>query len=75
MWPECQKRDVILMEDNAPSHSAVYTARERKKHNIEKLDRPANSPDFNPIYRIWALMKKKILRRGGVVRITTVLAM
>ena len=75
MWPECQKRDVILMEDNAPSHSAVYTAREREKHNIEKLDWPANSPDFNPIERIWALMKKRILRRRGVERITTVSAM
>ena len=72
MWPECQKRNLILMEDNAPSHSAVYTMREREKQGVEKLDWPPNSPDFNPIERIWALMKQRILRRRGVEKITTV---
>ena len=75
MWPEWQKRDVILMANNAPSHSAVYTGREREKHNIEKLYWPANSPDFKPMERIRALMKKRILCRRGVERITTVSAM
>ena len=75
MWPECTKRQVTLMEDNAPPHKSFYTNKEREKHKVEKLDWPSNSPDFNPIEHIWALMKKRILKRRGGDRITTVARM
>ena len=77
LWPECHRQlalnpDFILMEDNAPCHAAHYTTTERRKEGIAKVDWPPNSPDFNPIERIWTLMKRCILRRRGSERITTV---
>ena len=59
------------MEDNAPSHAAFYTNREHEKHEIEKLDWPANSLDFNPIEQMLALMKKRILQKRETEKITT----
>ena len=75
MWPECHERQVTLMEDNAPAHKSFYTNSEREKQGIKKLDWPSNSPDFNPIEHIWALMKKRILKRRGEERITTITRM
>ena len=80
LWPECRKRltrnpNFILMEDNAPCHNAYYTTKEREKEEISKVDWPPNSPDFNPIEHIWTLLKRRILRRRGSERITTVGAM
>lgn len=49
-----------------------FTNNARIKAGIRKVDWPPNSPDFNPIERIWAIMKKRILRRRGTERITTV---
>ena len=72
MWPACKERQITLMEDNAPAHKSFYTNKEREKFEVEKLDWPSNSPDFNPIEHIWALMKKRILTRRGEERITTV---
>jgi hypothetical protein len=59
------------MEDNAPAHKSSYTIAERLKETIPKVVWPANSPDFNPIERIWTLMKRRIRRRRGQERITT----
>lgn len=79
-WPEChchlaQDPQFILMEDNAPCHKAFYTTREREKEGILKVDWPPNSPDFNPIEHIWTLLKRRILRRRGSERITSITAM
>ena len=80
LWPECHNQlmrnpNFILMEDNAPCHNAYYTTREREKEKVEKVDWPPNSPDFNPIEHIWTLLKRRILRRRGTERITSVGAM
>jgi transposase len=77
LWPECQRLaaenpDFILMEDGAVSHGSGYTNQKRVKEGVRKMDWPPNSPDFNPIERIWALMKKRIQTRRGSERITTV---
>ena len=66
---------IFLLMDNAPCHKAFYTTQEREKEGISKVDWPPNSPDFNPIEHIWTLLKRRILRRRGSERITTVSAM
>ena len=76
LYPECKKRmelnpDFILMEDNAASHDSCWTNAQRADEGIPKVDWPPNSPDFNPIERIWALLKRRIQRRRGSERITT----
>ncbi|RPB02245.1 transposable element Tcb1 transposase [Choiromyces venosus 120613-1] len=53
------------MEDNAPAHDAGFTNWEREKQGVPKVDWPPNSPDFNPIKRIWWLMKHQISRLQG----------
>jgi len=40
-------------------------------HRIQKVKWPANSPDFNPIEWLWALMKRSILRRRDLERAIT----
>ena len=80
MWPECLWRwqhnpDFVLMEDGAPCHSAHYTSQEREKQGIPKLDWVSNSPDFNPIERIWTILKRRILWRHASERITTITGM
>lgn len=77
LWPECRRQleqnpNFVLMEDSAPAHDSDYTNGEREKEGISKVDWPPNSPDFNPIEHIWTLMKKRILRRRGSEKITSV---
>jgi hypothetical protein len=77
MWPECHRQlqqnpDFVLMEDGASPHTASYTSREREKQGVPKLDWVSNSPDFNPIERIWTLLKRRIQRRRASERVTTV---
>ena len=80
LWPFCQDRllvnpQFVLMEDNAPAHASNYINEERLKYGIVKVDWPPNSPDLNPIERIWTLIKSRIQKRRGEERITTVGAM
>ena len=77
LWPECKRRlaldpNFILMEDGTASHQSGYTICEREKEEIAKAPWPPNSPDFNPIERIWCLMKRRIQSRRGSEHITTV---
>ena len=77
LWPECKRRladnpSFILVEDNAACHDSDWTNQEREAEGISKVDWPPNSPDFNPIEKIWTLMKRQIQRRRGLERITTV---
>jgi transposase len=77
LWPECKRLaaenpNFILMEDGAAAHGSGYTTQERVREGVRKMDWPPNSPDFNPIERIWTLMKRRIQTRRGAERITTV---
>ena len=60
------------MEDNAACHNSDWTNQEREAEGIAKVDWPPNSPDFNPIEKIWTLIKRRIQRCWGLERITTV---
>ena len=80
LWPECCRQlqhnpNFILMEDGASCHTANYTSHEREKHGIPKTDWPPCCPDFNPIERIWTILKRRIQRRRASERVTTVAEM
>jgi len=54
LWHTCHEQlgtnaSFVPMEDNAPVHHSISTKARREEEGIEKVDWPANSPDFNPI--------------------------
>lgn len=51
---------LILMQDNAPPHSASQTTQKLKEKNITSMVWPAFSPDLNPIEAVWNTMKNYI---------------
>ena len=59
------------MDDSAASHSAHFTRRERKA-SIPKFEWVSNPPDFNPIGRIWTILKRRILLHRAPEWVTTV---
>jgi len=76
LWPACKERlavnpDFILMEDNAASHHCWYTDAQREKEGVREMKWPPNPPDFNPIERVWCIMKSRIQTRRGSERVTT----
>ena len=52
--------DLVVMQDNAPSHSAARTKRELSERNIVPLEWPPFSLDINPIEHVWNMMKNYI---------------
>jgi transposase len=80
LWPECKRPaaenpNFIFVEDGAAAHSSGYTTQERVPESVRTMDWPPNSADFNPIERIWTLMKSHIQTRRGTERFTTVTEM
>ncbi|MBW0496052.1 hypothetical protein O181_035767 [Austropuccinia psidii MF-1] len=51
---------LILMEDNAPIHTANVSNLWHKENCINKMIWPAHSPDLNTIENIWKTMKSLI---------------
>ncbi|MBW0523411.1 hypothetical protein O181_063126 [Austropuccinia psidii MF-1] len=56
----CGCQHILLMEDKAPIHTAQESTDWRNRHNIQKLNWPAHSPDLNHIKNIWKTMKSQI---------------
>ena len=55
-------RGMILMQDNATSHTARTTRQMLQANNINVLDWPPCSPDLNPIEHIWDEVDRRIRR-------------
>ncbi len=52
--------DFIFQQDLAPARSAKATSTWFKDHGIPVLNWPANSPDLNPIEKLWGIVKRKM---------------
>ncbi len=52
--------DFIFQQDLAPAHTAKCTKIWFNDHGVTVLDWPPNSPDLNPIEKLWSIVKRKM---------------
>ena len=61
------KKTLVLMQDNAPSHASKYSRAWFIENGIGEtklMTWPPNSPDINPIQMLWSLIKRKVYENG-----------
>lgn len=58
----------VVMQDNAPSHTAKVVTAEIERLKIPMMKWPPYSPDLNPIENIWAWMKHNLHHRYETCR-------
>ncbi|GFW94943.1 transposable element Tcb2 transposase [Trichonephila clavipes] len=53
----------LFMDDNAPCHRTVAAEQLLESEDIERMDWPARSPDFNPIEHVWDFLDRRLAAR------------
>ncbi|GFT20967.1 transposable element Tcb2 transposase [Trichonephila clavipes] len=53
----------LFMDDNAPCHRTVAAEQLLESEDIERMDRPARSPDLNPIEHVWDFLGRRLAAR------------
>lgn len=59
---ELMGENFIYQQDNAPCHGSKKTRAWFAEQDIDLLDHPARSPDFNPIENLWEWMGRELMK-------------
>eukprot|EP00761_Pharyngomonas_kirbyi_P002225 gb/GECH01002229.1/.p1 GENE.gb/GECH01002229.1/~~gb/GECH01002229.1/.p1 ORF type:complete len:145 (+),score=10.22 gb/GECH01002229.1/:1-435(+) len=54
----------IFQQDNASPHLSAVTFEFLSNYVLERLDWPAQAPDFNPIENMWSILKRKVAEKS-----------
>ncbi|KAA8497567.1 Transposable element Tc3 transposase [Porphyridium purpureum] len=67
LFPKCRAvpgNDFIWMHDNAKPHTANLTANFFRAMNVNVMEWPVYSPDFNIVENVWGILARKVFEDG-----------
>ena len=61
--PRCWKPSMLFQQDNASIHTTKEVIQWLENEGISLFEWPPISPDLNPIEKIWAILKQRIIEK------------